>query len=192
MTAGFETASSISRVFTKLSIMPFRRLTWFVVLVLPCMAALSGCGSREMYHVRGKVTYKDGTVPKGLLAVVQFTPTPNSTANIRKGASGPIDPSDGSFEMVTRMTGDGVHHGEYGVTFRILRDNTTFVSLVSPKYTSPTQPAFTVNVDHDISDLDYQIEKAEGVSETPKMEVSAGPGSGGPGSAGPGSVGPGT
>lgn len=159
--------------------MLFRRWAW--LLVLPCAGALSGCGSKEMYHVSGKVTYKDGSVPKGILAVIQFTPTANSTATVHKGASGAIDPSDGSFDMVTRISGDGVHRGEYGVTFRIIRDPTTQTSLVGPKYTSPTNPAFTVNVDRDIADLNYQIEKVEGVSAA-TTEAPAGPGSAGPGS----------
>jgi len=153
----------------------FRHWVWLVVL--PCALALSGCGSREMYQVRGKVTYKDGSVPKGILAIVNLTPTGNSSAEVRKGASGPIEP-DGSFVMVTRMPGDGVHRGEYAVTFRVLRDATTLTSLVSPKYSSPMNPVFTVNVDRDISDLDYQIEKAEGVSAAAAAAAPAGPGSG--------------
>jgi hypothetical protein len=158
---------------------------WVGLVVLPCALALSGCGSREMYQVRGKVTYKDGTVPKGILAIVNFTPTKDSSAEIRKGASGPIEP-DGSFVMVTRMPGDGVHRGEYAVTFRVLRDATTYASLVSPKYSSPMNPVFTVKVDHDISDLSFEIEKAEGAAAA----AAAGPALPGPGG-GPGSV-PGT
>jgi hypothetical protein len=143
----------------KLDAMLYPRWAWIVVL--PCVVAISGCGGKQMYHVRGKVTYKDGSVPTGMLAVVIFSPLPDSTAVIRKGASGAIE-ADGTFEMVTRMSGDGVNAGEYGVTFRILRDATTQTSLVSPKYTRPTSPAFTVKVDHDISDLSYEIEKADG------------------------------
>src|SRR4051812_48556310 len=96
----------------------FRRWAWLVVL--PCAVALSGCGTKEMYQVRGKVIYKDGSVPTGTLAIVLFSPSPDSTAMVRKSASGPIGP-DGSFEMVTRVPGDGVHHGEYGVIFRVLQ-----------------------------------------------------------------------
>src|SRR5690242_17080578 len=101
----------------KLDAMLFR--CWAGIIVMVCAATLSGCSGREAYPVSGKVTYKDGSVPKGTLAVVLFSPTPYSSATIRKGASGAIGP-DGSFEMVTRMPGDGVLRGEYGVTFRIL------------------------------------------------------------------------
>ena len=127
-----------------------------------------------MYQVRGKVTYKDGSVPKGILAIVTLTPTGDSSATVRKGASGPIQ-SDGTFEMVTRVPGDGVHRGEYAVTFRVLRDATTLTSLINPKYSSPVTPPFAVTVDHDISDLSYQIERAEGVSEA-TSPAPAGPG----------------
>jgi hypothetical protein len=149
---------------------------WVLLVVLPCLAALPGCGSKEMYQVRGKVTYKDGSVPKGILAIVTLTPTGDSSATVRKGASGPIEP-DGSFVMVTRVPGDGVHRGEYGVSFRVLRDATSTTSLISPKYSSMAPPPFTVNVDHDISDLSYQIERAEGVSEATSPPPT-GPGSG--------------
>ncbi len=154
-----------------------QRLTLLLTVVMPCIAAMSGCGSKDMYPVRGKVTYKDGSVPKGVLAVVIFSPTHNSSAKIRKGASGAIGP-DGSFEMVTRMPGDGVHRGEYAVTFRILRDATTLTSLVGPKYMSPTAPPFTETVDRDLTDLNYQIEKAEGAAaaSTATGGLGSGPG----------------
>jgi hypothetical protein len=144
------------------------------------MAALGGCGGKQMYHVRGKVTYKDGSVPKGTLAVVTFTPSESSSAEIRKGASGAIEP-DGSFEMVTRMSGDGVNRGEYAVTFRIVQlTASSMVSLADPKYTRPTSPMFTVNVDRDISDLSFEIEKASGAAAAAAAAAPAlsGPGSG--------------
>ena len=159
----------------KLDATLFRHWAW--IFVLPCVVVLSGCGGKQMYQVRGKVKYKDGSVPKGMLAVVIFSPSKDSTAVIRKGASGAIEP-DGSFEMVTRMSGDGVNAGEYGVTFRILRDATTLTSLVSPKYTSPTSPAFTVKVDRDISDLSFEIEKADGA---PAAAAASAPAPAGPG-----------
>jgi hypothetical protein len=137
------------------------------------MAALNGCGSRQMFHVRGKVSYKDGSVPKGTLAVVAFTPSTTSSSEVRKGASGAIEP-DGSFEMVTRMTGDGVNRGEYAVTFRIIQATVnSMVSLVDPKYTRPTSPMFTVKVDRDISDLSFEIEKAKLTAVPPAL---SGPG----------------
>jgi hypothetical protein len=161
----------------------FRHWAWIVVL--PCVVALSGCGTREMFHVRGKVMYKDGSVPKGTLAVVYFTPAEVSSATIRKGASGAITP-DGSFEMVTRMTGDGVHRGEYGVTFRVLQQlaGGSTVPLVAQKYSLPAPPQFTVKVDRDISDLSYEIERAEGPTAAAAAAAAAtsttptGPGSG--------------
>jgi hypothetical protein len=157
----------------KLEALLFRNWVW--LLVLSGVFALSGCAPKEMYQVKGKVTYKDGSVPKGILAIVNFTPAPNSSATIPKGATGAIE-SDGSFEMVTRRSGDGVHHGEYSVTFRVLRD-ANGTSLVSPKYGSLNPPPFTVKVDRDISDLNYEIEKAEGVTAAPNSPAPAGPGS---------------
>src|ERR1043165_6977008 len=95
-------ASSLRRSSSWMAIILLRHWMWLVVAVY-CIAGLSGCGSgKEMYHVSGKVTYKDGSIPKGTLAIVTLSPAADSTAKIRKGATGAIDPSDGSFEMMTR------------------------------------------------------------------------------------------
>src|SRR5262245_11017869 len=117
-----KSAPAPNRVFMKLAAIFSRPWVW--LFVLACVVAASGCSQKEMYHVRGKVTYKDGSVPQGLLAVVLFSPLGDSTATVKKGASGAIGP-DGTFEMVTRMPGDGVHRGEYAVTFKVLRDPQT-------------------------------------------------------------------
>jgi hypothetical protein len=152
--------------------------TWLVLIGLTCVCGLAGCGSKQMYEVRGKVHYKDGSVPKGTVAVVLFSPAQNTTAEIRKGASGSIEP-DGSFTMVTRMPGDGVNRGDYGVTFRVVHETpSSVISLVAPKYSTPMSPLFTVTVDRDISDLDYVIEKAEGAAATAALPEASGPGSG--------------
>ena len=156
-------------------VVSIRQCTLVALLLLPLTVAQSGCGGKQAYPVRGKVTYKDGSVPRGSVAVVLFTPSDDTTAEIRKGASGSIEP-DGSFEMVTRMPGDGVYRGTYGVTFRVMRDTSNPASsYVAAKYTSPKSPQFTVNVDRNISDLSYVIEKAEGVAEAP-ANATAGPG----------------
>src|SRR4051794_27151546 len=64
----------------------------FCVLLLACVAlATSGCNKGpRMYQVSGKVLYKDGSVPKAPVALVRFEPTQNSTAEIRKTATGEI------------------------------------------------------------------------------------------------------
>jgi hypothetical protein len=67
-----------------------------------------------MYDVRGKVLYKDGTVPRGGVAVVRLQPAEGTTAEVRQGATGAIGP-DGSFEFYTRAPGDGVYGGKYDV-----------------------------------------------------------------------------
>jgi hypothetical protein len=155
-----------------------QRGLWVPVYLAACLTIFSGCGGKQMYRVGGKVTYKDGTIPTGSVAVVIFTPAENTTAEIRKGASGSIE-RDGSFQMVTRMPDDGVSRGDYAVTFRVLRDSpTSMISLVAPKYISPTSSPFKVTVDREISDLEYVIEKAEGAAAATALPENAGPGSG--------------
>jgi hypothetical protein len=110
-----------------------------------------------MYQVRGKVLYKDGSVPKGGVCVVQFIPTSESTGEVRRGAGGPINP-DGSFEMHTRKAGDGVFPGEYAVTFAVWPGPMDPRPLVLPKYINPKTTPYKVTVDHNIDDLKFEIE----------------------------------
>ena len=109
-----------------------------------------------MARIRGKVHFKDGTIPKGELAIVKFNPTQDSTAPVRKSATGTIDPNDGSFEMNTRIAGDGVHFGDYTVTFTVAEAMEDCLSL--QKYGKPAETPFKITVDQNRSDLDYEIE----------------------------------
>ncbi len=120
-----------------------------------------------MAHVRGKVLYKDGTVPTGGMCVVRFQPTESSTATIRKGASGDIRP-DGTFDAWTRIPGDGVYLGEYGVSFAVWTNATDpSSSVLLPKYASPKTTDLKVTVDGDVDDLKFEIERAgSGASES--------------------------
>lgn len=108
-----------------------------------------------MYQVRGHVYYTDGTIPRGAVAVVSFQPAQTSTAEIRKGASSAIAP-DGSFELWTRTDGDGAYEGEYDVTFNVLKDVMDPKSYIKEKYRVPG--TYQVTVDHDIDDLEFEIE----------------------------------
>ena len=73
-----------------------------------------------MGQVAGKVLYTDGTVPHADICVIRFDPTEDTTAEIRKGATSDITP-DGSFELFTRMPGDGVYDGRLCVTFAVTK-----------------------------------------------------------------------
>jgi hypothetical protein len=140
-----------------------RRLLVFAIAV-PCLVATAGChrGPR-MYEVSGKVHYKDGSVPRGGVAVVNFRPTKESTAEVRQGASGAIGP-DGSFSMFSRVTGDGVYAGDYAVTFTVIKGPMDPTSLILPKYMNALTPPFTITVDENKTDLDFEIEPLPGVS----------------------------
>jgi len=138
-----------------------------VGLSLVCMVTLAGCQrGPKMYRVKGHCFYKDGTVPKGAVAVVVLQPTSDSTAEIRKGANGPIMP-DGSFEMWTRKAGDGVYQGEYDVGFSVLTSPMNPKSLVPDKYAKPGAAGLRVVVDRNISDLKFEIEPLPGVKGKP-------------------------
>jgi hypothetical protein len=116
-----------------------------------------------MYQVKGKVLYKDGSVPKGGVAVVQVQPAKDSTAEVRKGATGTIGP-DGTFELWTRVPGDGVYEGSYAVTFSVLKGPMDPTPLIQPKYMNPATSGYTLTVDDDKTDLTYEIEPMPGVT----------------------------
>jgi hypothetical protein len=140
----------------------FRRLCAVPLFVLLCVITLAGCNrGPKMVQVSGKVFYKDGSVPKGGVCVVNFNPTPDSTAPIKKAASGPIGP-DGSFSLTTRTANDGIYVGQYAVTFTVFPGPMDPRSLVLQKYASPMLTPFKVNVDANVSDLKFEIEPAPG------------------------------
>jgi len=117
-----------------------------------------------MAQVKGKVLYKDGSVPQGAVNVVRFWPTKDSTAGVRKGAAGEIGP-DGSFELWTRTAGDGVYLGEYVVTFAVQKSAMDFnSSLILPKYVNSSTSPYTVTITDDVDDLKFEIEPLPRVS----------------------------
>jgi hypothetical protein len=125
-------------------------------------ATLAGCSNRPATaEVRGKVLYKDGSVPQGGVCVVNFQPTTDSPAKIRKGAGGDINPEDGSFELYTRKPGDGVYLGKYAVIFTVCKGPMEPTSLIQHKYTTSTTTPYHVTVDHDVDDLVFEIEPLE-------------------------------
>jgi hypothetical protein len=134
----------------------------FLIALLSCLCLAVGCEKGPaMYKVSGKVKLKDGSIPKASVCLVNFTPTKDSKAEVRRNATGAIGP-DGSFTMNTRLPDDGVHAGEYSVVFNVAKNPMAPVSLLLPKYTDVHSPPYTVKVDHDINDLDYTIEALPG------------------------------
>jgi hypothetical protein len=116
--------------------------------------------------VKGKVLYKDGTVPQGGVRVIRFEPASDTTATIRKTASGQIQ-DDGSFELFTRKPGDGVFLGKYAVTFTHWRGTRDRVSLIDEKYTTAATTPYHVTVEEDVDDLKFEIEPAQGGAARP-------------------------
>jgi hypothetical protein len=134
------------------------------VLALLILVGFSGCNrGPAMYQVRGTVLYKDGSVPKGGVAVVRLQPAQGTTAEIRKGATGAINP-DGSFELYTRTPGDGVYEGEYDVTFGVYKGPMDPTPLIQAKYMNPSTSGYSVTVDGDQTDLKFEIEPLPGVT----------------------------
>lgn len=142
------------------SVMPLLQRS-LAVLALLIGPSLMGCSGRPATaQVSGKVLYKDGTVPKGGVCLVQFQPAADSQAEVRKAASGTIQ-SDGSFQVFTRKPGDGIFLGKYAVTFSIWKGPMEPVSFVDKKYTKAETTPFTVEIDGDRDDLLFEIDRAK-------------------------------
>lgn len=137
-------------------VMCLPRSVRYIGLLLAIVGA-GGCGRSDMVQVSGKVLYKDGTVPKGGVCVVQFQPAGDTPATIRKAASGEIR-EDGTFEAYTRKPGDGVIIGKYDVTFAVWKGAMQPVSLIDMKYTRPETTPYHMTIDDDLSDLEFVIE----------------------------------
>jgi hypothetical protein len=133
------------------------RQTFFVLLCLFAVPLVGCQRGPATSQVSGKVTLKDGTVPKGGVCLVRFQPAEGTTAEIRKGASGPIEP-DGSLKMWTRKPGDGVYNGDYVVIISVLKGPMDPTPLIAEKYTRPDQTPFKITVDGDKTDLEYVVE----------------------------------
>lgn len=133
---------------------------WLVALLI-CLIGGAGCGRRSgTARVTGRVTYKDGTIPQGAVCVVRFQPAQDSTAAIRKAASGDIQ-KDGLFEAYTRNPGDGVFIGKYDVTFSVLQDVTSSASsMIDPKYTKAKTTPYHVTIEGNTDDLKFELEPA--------------------------------
>jgi hypothetical protein len=125
--------------------------------LMACTAIGCGKSGPTMYHVSGKISFKNGTMPHGGVSLVSFVPTKDGSGEGRRPATGPIGP-DGSFAMYTRVDGDGVVAGDYNVLIAILKGPMERVSLLPAKYFDMSSPPFKATVDRNISDLDYPID----------------------------------
>ena len=119
---------------------------------------MEGCNrAPAVAQVRGKVLYKDGSVPKAGVRVVRFEPTADSPAKVRQPAGGAIN-DDGTFELCTRKPGDGVYVGKYAVTFSVCKAPRETKSLIKDIYTRAATTPYHVTVEDDMDNLVFEIE----------------------------------
>jgi hypothetical protein len=122
------------------------------------LLALPGCDSGpKVVNASGTVTFEGGPPAGAGVKVIRFEPAQDSTAEVRKGASCSIA-EDGSFDMYTRIPGDGVYAGKYNVVFSVLNSPIEQKSLIDPKYTSSATTPYVIDLNDDRSDLSFTIE----------------------------------
>jgi hypothetical protein len=136
--------------------LPGRILAFATALV--GVLGVAGCSSKDAYQVSGRAQYKDGSPITGGVRIIRFEPAKNSTAKIRKGASGTIA-EDGTFQMFTRKPGDGVFVGQYAVTFSVLTRPLGGTSLIPAYFSHPESTPFTIDVDGNKEGLLFELEK---------------------------------
>jgi len=142
----------------------------YILLLLPtmavCFGGMTGCGkSRPVAQVRGKVVFKNGSMPNAGIRYVRLEPAADSTAVIRKGASGSVN-DDGAFDIYTLRPGDGVHLGKYAVTFTFLQSVKVQKQMIDAKYTTAATTPYHLNVHRDTDDLEYELEL---IRATPRL-----------------------
>jgi hypothetical protein len=130
----------------------------YPVVLTGITLAITGCGSRESYDVSGVAEYQDGSPITGAVRIVRLEPAADTTAALRKVASGYLA-EDGSFEMFTRRPGDGVVPGKYVVTFTVMDKAMGGKSLIPAKYNNAETSPFELVVDDDKEGLEYKLEK---------------------------------
>ncbi len=129
-----------------------------LILTSACLLAAIGCGAgNSAAQVKGRVICKGGPLPAAGVRMVRLEPTADSTAAIRKGASGSIN-DDGTFELYTRKPGDGVLPGKYAVTFAFYSGAMDHRSLIPAKYAKAATTPHQLTVKEDIDDLELEIE----------------------------------
>ena len=149
--------------------MPGRFRSVIMPLAAISLLVTGGCtkSGPKMVKVSGIVRYKDGTkleVPEEGMAKITFEPADfgagASPDQPRKGASGKIKP-DGTFELSTVKSGDGVIPGKYRVKILAQRSYTNPSTVMIPlKYTDSRTSGFEeVTIDKPRSDLLYELDK---------------------------------
>jgi hypothetical protein len=141
----------------------FRHAIWPVTAAF-LLGTFFGCGkSNPVGQVSGKIIFKNGAIPPAGVRVVRLEPTADSNMAVRKGATGRIS-DDGTFEIYTRKPGDGVHFGNYAVTFAFWKSAMDHTSLIEPRYTDAKNTPYHLIVDKDIVGLEYELEASKKAS----------------------------
>jgi hypothetical protein len=121
-------------------------------------ASTTGCGNgKQVAQVRGKVVFKNGSMPKAGIRMVRLEPAADTSATIRKGATGSIN-DDGTFDIYTLRPGDGVYLGKYAVTFTFLKSFKEQQQMIAKKYTVAATTPYHLTVERNTDDLVYELQ----------------------------------
>lgn len=132
---------------------------YFVFFLVAAMSLL-GCEQKgyTTYRVSGTVKFSDGSVPKGEVAQIMFTPMQKGPGT--KAASGLIQ-ADGAYLLSTIEPDDGAFAGEYKVVIVVYKTYTGREPLIGNQYLdTPTTPLTATVEPGKENKFDFVVEKA--------------------------------
>ena len=121
------------------------------------IVCLFGCGAPDTAQVSGRVLMADGSPPQGVIRVIRFEPTDDTTASVRKAGFADLE-DDGTFEMMTRKYGDGVYCGKYKVTFSCFANSDGTGSTIEKKFETAATTPYAIEVTGNLRDVAYELE----------------------------------
>jgi hypothetical protein len=126
---------------------------WLLVVAAAFMA---GCGGSEAIQVTGAVVNADGSPVQCESGKVLFQPTATGE-NAGEHATGDVKP-DGTFELMTKVPGDGVKPGHYKVVLQLFKSYRDGTLAVPKKYGDPTTTPLEATVDADHTHFEFKVE----------------------------------
>jgi hypothetical protein len=125
------------------------------VVVAAGLLGLAGCGGPNLYSVRGKVVWEDGTAARELAGGLVICESASGV-----GARGDIE-KDGSFQLSTYKPGDGALPGKHRVAVVENRPGEPPPPpLIDLSFSSLEKSRLEINVEHKTTEVTLKVRRA--------------------------------
>jgi len=128
----------------------FSRVTSTLLLTVPAILVLQGCGGEEWhadtYPAHGRITI-NGEAPEG--AVIELHSSGGEQPDVRNSRPWGIVQADGTFTLSTYETGDGAPLGHYAVLIRWPPDvsQPSFADRLGGAYSTTQKSKWSVTIE---------------------------------------------